>query len=109
MTTPNYDYQIGDAPTLTGTALKAGVPTNPITVVKFVCQKPDGTYLRYTMGTDPQITNPSPGTFQVTPLLDQGSSQVPWTYRYYALGTSPLYDGTLTGKKTFMVDPNTIV
>lgn len=56
----------------------AGVAANPTTVTCSV-EKPDKTETTYTASSDPPITNPETGSFQLILTVDQSGM---WAYRW---------------------------
>lgn len=68
------EYIIGTGVTITETFMVNGVPTDPTTVT-FYLRDPSDQLTTYVFGVDPEITNPSVGTYQV--------ALVPTIYGHY--------------------------
>lgn len=75
-----------------------GVARNP-TTMEIVVLKPDGTYIRKTYGTDPEVTLLATGQPHMTVLLD-----VPGIWTYRILGTGQ-YAGSSKNTLTVSRDP----
>jgi hypothetical protein len=72
-------YRQGQSVKLTASFTDAaGDPSNP-TTVRCLVREPDGTETTYTVLTDPAVTNPSTGSYQ---LLVTADAPGIWTYRW---------------------------
>jgi hypothetical protein len=72
-------YPVGQSVKLTSSFTDAnGDAANPTTVTCKV-EDPDGTETTYTAASDPAITNPATGSYQLIVVPDQSGM---WTYRW---------------------------
>lgn len=79
------EYAEGSLVKLTGTFTdEVGAAVDP-SVVKVAIEKSDGTTTTYTYGTDPEVTKPSTGIYQIQ--VDTTGKPGYWHYRWYSTGS----------------------
>ena len=83
--TMSHSYDIGDQAVLTAvfTNATSGAAIDP-TAVYVQIKTPSDVITTYQYGVDPEVTNPSTGTYQISVSITEHGI---WYYRWYSTGT----------------------